>query len=520
MKSQEAPTLLSAARLKKQSDPSHLGKPALISPDSWLMAVKKLATIGENAMSYRLFFTALVSVSTVFAPAQANDPADAHPDASKALSLTIYGDKRALVEDVRDIRFAGGEEVVELPGVSSAILPQSVTIKAANMEIIEQNFDFDLLTPEKLMEKAVGEFVEIVKTNPATGREMRETAKVLSVNNGVVIQVGDRIEVLRDDKIPTRVIFPKVPENLRASPTLSLRVDASAGTREANMTYISSGLTWKTDYVVMFAEAAKKMSLQGWATIDNTTNTTFHDAEIAVVAGHVNKASGHNRYNNNRQNYNQRRGGIEAGSADRIGDNYIYTLPGQTTLASKQKKQISFVDAEAIKAEKVYEYRNNGYATNKNPVNVDSRIAFSNSSAAGMGEALPAGTVRVYTEDKNGKAQFIGENTIGHIAAGSDISMKIGNAFDITVKPTLIKNNKVSNFVSEYEMLLEVRNASRKDVKVNIYQNLAQYWSDYEVLEESVDSTRKDASTLLWTVDVPSQGQTDLIYKIRETRPW
>lgn len=469
-------------------------------------------------MSYRFFFTALFGASAVLGAAHANDPADAHPDASKALSLTIYGDKRALVEDVRDIRFSGGEEVIELPGVSSAILPQSVTIKATNMEIIEQNFDFDLLTPAKLMEKAVGEYVEIVKTNPATGEEIRETAKVLSVNNGVVIQVGDRIEVLRDDKIPTRVIFPKVPENLRASPTLSLRVDAGAGTREANMTYISSGLTWKTDYVVVFDEAAKEMSLQGWATIDNTTNTTFHDAEIAVVAGHVNKA-GQNRYNN-RHNYGQRRGGIEAGSADRIGDNYIYTLPGQTTLASKQKKQISFVDADAIRAEKVYEYRNSGYATNQNPVNVDSRIAFSNSSAAGMGEALPAGTVRVYTEDKNGKAQFIGENNIGHIAAGSDISMKIGNAFDITVKPTLIKNNKVSNFVTEYEMLMEVRNASRKDVKVNVYQNLAQYWSDYEVLEESLDSTRKDATTLLWTVDVPSEGETNLTYKIRETRPW
>lgn len=461
-------------------------------------------------------FGMLMVVST----AHANDPADAHPDASKSLSLTIYGDGRALVEDVRDLPFAGGEQVLELPGVSSAILPQSVTVKASNMEIIEQNFDFDLLTPEKLMEKAVGEYVEIVKTNPATGQEERETAKVLSVNNGVVIQVGDRIEVLRDDNIPTRVVFPKVPDNLRASPTLSLRVDAGAGTREANMTYISSGMTWKSDYVVLFDEAAKQMSLQGWATVDNTTNTTFHDAEISVVAGHVNKASGNNRYNNNRQNYNQRRGGIEAGSAERIGDNYIYGLPGETTLASKQKKQISFVDADAIQAEKVYEYYARQFSTINNPQNVESRIAFSNSAASGMGEALPAGTVRVYAEDKNGKAQFIGENTIGHIAAGSDISMKIGDAFDITVKPTLVKSKKVSNFVTEFEMLMEVRNASLKPVKVNIYQTLGGYWKEYEMLEESSPSTRKNDSSLMWTVDVPSQGETNLTFKIRETRPW
>lgn len=458
-----------------------------------------------------------IAILYLAAGAQANDPADAHPDSSKALALTIYGDGRALVEDVRDLSFSNGEQVIELPGVSSAILPQSVTVKANNMEIIEQNFDFDLLTPAKLMEKAVGEFVQIVKTNPATGMEERETAKVLSVNNGVVIQVGDRIEVLRDDNIPTRVVFPKVPENLRASPTLSLRVDAGAGTREANMTYISSGLTWKSDYVVLFNEAAKQMSLQGWATIDNTTNTTFHDAELSVVAGYV--GTGNNNRYNNRNNYGQRRGGIEAGSAERIGDNYLYPLPGKTTLASKQKKQISFVDADAIAAEKVYEYYVGGFNSINNPQNVETRIAFSNSSAAGMGEALPAGTVRVYAEDSKGKAQFIGENTIGHIAAGSDISMKIGNAFDITVKPTLVKSKKISNYISENEMLMEVRNASKKAVKVNIHQSLGGYWNEYEVLEESIPSSRKNASTLVWTVDVPSEGETNLTFKIRETRP-
>ncbi len=451
------------------------------------------------------------------------DPTNAQPDVSEKLALTIYGDGRALVEDVRAIRFSGGEEVIELPGVSSAILPQSVTVKAGNMEIIEQNFDFDLLTPAKLMEKAVGQYVEIVKTNPATGEETRETAKVLSVNNGVVIQVEDRIEVLRDDNIPTRVVFPKVPENLRASPTLSLRVDASSGSREANMTYISGGMNWKSDYVAVFNEDDKVMSLQGWATIDNTTNTTFHDAEISVVAGHVgnaqNRRGGFNNYNNN-YNRGQVRGGIEAGSAERIGDNYIYPLPGQTTLASKQKKQISFVDADAITAEKVYEYYNNGFQGQNNPINVDSRIAFSNSSDGGLGEALPAGTVRVYAEDKNGKAQFIGEEAIGHIAAGSDISMKIGEAFDITVKPIVVRTKNISSRVTEIEMKYEVRNASNKPVEVNIYQNVYGRWNDFEMLEESQEHRRRDDNTFIWMLEVPAEGETNLTFKIRQTSRW
>ena len=475
-------------------------------------------------MKYLILSVSALVLSGCTVPSAADDldPTEAQPDVSEKLALTIYGDGRALIEDVRDIRFAGGEEVIELPGVSSAILPQSVTVKARNMEIIEQNFDFDLLTPAKLMEKAVGQYVEIVKTNPATGEETIETAKVLSVNNGVVIQVEDRIEVLRDDNIPTRVVFPKVPENLRASPTLSLRVDASSGGREANMTYISGGLNWKSDYVAVFDEENKSMSLQGWATIDNTTNTTFHDAEISVVAGQVGNAQNRGYNNNYNRNYNQgqRRGGIEAGSAERIGDNYIYPLPGLTTLSSKQKKQISFVDADEIKAEKVYEYYSSGFQSQNNPINVDSRIAFSNSSAGGMGEALPAGTVRVYAEDKNEKAQFIGEEAIGHIAAGSDISMKIGEAFDITVKPILVKYKNISSRVTEYDMKYEVRNASQKTVEVNIYQNVDGRWNDFEVMNESLDHIRKSDSTFVWTVEVPPEDETNLTFKIKQTSRW
>lgn len=438
---------------------------------------------------------------------------------SSDLSLTIYGDGRALVEDNRDLRFSNGEQTIELPGVSSMIIPQSTTLKAANMEIIEQNFDFDLLTPAKLMQKAVGETVEIVKTNPATGKETRQKAKVLSVNNGVVIQIGSQIEVLRDDDIPTRVVFDSVPPNLRADPTLSVKVDARAGTRDANLTYISGGLNWKSDYVLVFDEDAKKMSLQGWATIDNQTQTSFDNAALSVVAGHVGNAS-HNRYNQyNHNNYNrgQRAGGTEAGSAERIGDNYIYPLPGRTTLASQQKKQISFVDATDVQAEKVYEFYNYGYSSQNNPQNVDSRIAFSNSTKGGLGEALPKGTVRVYAKDKQGKAQFIGEEAIGHIAAGSDISMKIGEAFDITVKPTLVRSNNVSRRVQDNEMKFEVKNATPKAQQVNIYQTLGWRGYNYEILEESHDGQERDALTRVWTINVPAEGSADLTFKIRRT---
>ncbi len=235
---------------------------------------------------YFLVFTALASLAgpiTQIAHAQDTVVKD-----GQQLSMTIYGDGRALIEDVRDFDFTQGRSVIVLPNVSSRINAPSASFTSDNIEIIEQNFDFDLLTPNKLMQKAVGETVTIIRTNPGTGIETREKAKVLAVNNGVVVQIGKRIEVLRDDNLPTRVIFDKIPENLRAKPTLSVMVNSSrASTRPATLTYLSGGLSWRADYVLMFDENAKKMDLQGWATLTNNTNTTFENVKTSLIAGHV-----------------------------------------------------------------------------------------------------------------------------------------------------------------------------------------------------------------------------------------
>lgn len=435
------------------------------------------------------------------------------------LSMTIYGNNQTLVEDVRAIDFDAGEQVIVLPGVSSQIQSPTVSLNAGNMEIIEQNFDFDLLSPAKLMEKAVGQYVRIVRTNPATGVETREKVKVLSVNNGVVIQNGTKIEVLRDDNIPTRVVFDEVPVGLKARPTLSVTVDSAlASRRDATLTYLTRGISWRGDYVAVFDEAAGHMSLQGWATINNQTETGFEEAELSVVAGHIGGGNS-NRYNRG-NNYNspQRGGGTQPGTAERIGDNYIYPLPGKTTLASRQSKQISFLDADRVQAVKSYEFYPGGMNTMNAPKGVDSRIAFSNSAETGMGEAMPAGTVRVYAKDKAGRAQFIGENTVPHMAAGSDISMKIGSAFDITVQSTIVRQRKVSNSVTETEMKYAVRNAKPEAVIVKIFVPVQPYYYKYEMLSESLPSVETNAYMRVWSVDVPANSSEDLTFKMRVVR--
>jgi hypothetical protein len=364
------------------------------------------------------------------------------PDASAQgdVALTIYNNDVALVQDVRRLDIAKGRSRVEFPDVSAAIQPQTLSFAADGTTIIEQNFDYDLLTPGKLMEKAVGQTVTLLRTNPATGAETRERAKVLSVAGGVVIQIGERIEVLRDDGLPVRVIFDRVPPGLRARPTLSVNLDSSrGGTRPVSLRYLTGGLGWSADYVALFNEAAGTIDMQGWVTLTNNTGTTFRNADTVLVAG--------NPYDSGGGGYGRRgltRAGTEAPDRERLGDFYLYPINARTTVANAQTKQVSFLDVQSVPARKVYSTSVYWQQNDSEPRNVESRIAFGTGKAQGLGDALPAGTVRFYQRDREGTPQFIGEKSIDHTPMGSELSLQTGDAFDITVKSEIEKRETIT----------------------------------------------------------------------------
>ena len=292
------------------------------------------------ALKFRYLAGAALAISGTVAamaiPALAqNNPTQnnpAGPSAQGDVSVTIYNDNLALVQDVRQLNIAAGISRIEFPDVSAQIRPETLSFAAGGTSIIEQNFDFDLLSPDKLMEKAVGQTVTIVRTNPATGAETREAAKVLAVNGGVVLQIGSRIEVLRDDGLPVRVIFDKVPTNLRARPTLSVRVDSDrAGTRPASLRYLTPGLGWSADYVALFDSKAGKIDVQGWVTLTNNSGTTYQNANTVLVAGSV--AQSRNSYG--RPTYapasaGLRKAGTETAGREQLGDFYLYPIAGRT----------------------------------------------------------------------------------------------------------------------------------------------------------------------------------------------
>ncbi len=431
--------------------------------------------------------------------------------AEPGVDITIYADNQALVQDTRQVTFTGAPQKVEFKNVSAQIRPETASLAASDMRIIEQNFDYDLLSPAKIMENAVGQTITLVRTNPATGAETREQAVVLAANGGVVLQIGNRIEVLRDDGLPVRVIFDKVPPNMRADPTLSITLQGSPGTREAALRYLTPGLGWRADYVALFDDKQGTIDVQGWITLTNNSGTTYENARTVLVAGNprlIGQGGGRRGYQPGYDGEGMVEAGTESGTRERLGDYYLYPLAERTTVANLQTKQVSFLDVHGAPAQHGYEARFGWLQTSETPISAATVYSFSNSAKGGLGDQLPAGIVRFYIRDTRGQAQFIGEHAIGHTPMGSKLAISTGQAFDVKVQPVVEARTKVSDRRWKTSMRYTVSNALPKPVTVRVIQS--GLWGDVRIASESAKSERRDADSVLWTVTVPANGKTDL----------
>ena len=480
-------------------------------------------------MKLRKTAVTLLVASALALPASAQQTEDT---AQGDVSVTIYQNGQSLVQDIRQLNIPRGTTRIEFPDVSAQIRPQTLSFNAADTAIVEQNFDFDLLTPQKLMEKAVGQTVTLIRTNPATGVETRERAEVLSTVGGVVVRIGDRIEVLRDDGLPVRVVFDEVPPNLRARPTLSVTLNsARGGTRDASIRYLTPGLGWTADYVALFDEARGTVDMQGWVTLTNTTGTTFHAADTLLVAGNPSRGG----YSPPRRDLV--RPGTETADRERLGDFYLYPLDERTTIANAQTKQVSFLDVQGVPARRVYSIGAGWLASDSDFRAASSAISFSSSSDGGLGDALPAGTVRFYQRDAEGSPQFIGENGIGHTPMGSTLSLRTGDAFDVYMQAEVENRERITaadyersaryRVIEDGQVVREVEvdravdyyrttmrytftNAKPEDVVVELTQSgLDRYWwgRDFRVISEDVEGEQLNVDNRLYRVTVPANGE-------------
>jgi hypothetical protein len=430
--------------------------------------------------------------------------------AETGVDITIYADNQALVQDVRSVTFTGDKQRIEFKNVSAQIRPETASLVASDMDIIEQNFDYDLLSPSKIMENAVGQTITLVRTNPATGAETREQATVLAANGGVVLQIGNRIEVLRDDGLPVRVIFDHIPPNMRADPTLSMTVQGKAGSREAALRYLTPGLGWRADYVALYDEGKGTIDVQGWVTLTNNSGTTYDNARTVLVAGtpHMLNQGYNQPYRGGYQQSDDTmvEAGTESGTRERLGDYYLYPLGARTTIANLQTKQVSFLDVHGAPAQHGYQLRLGWLQTSDTPLSAATMYSFTNSAQGGLGDQLPAGVVRFYLKDSRGQAQFIGEHAIGHTPMGSKLAISTGDAFDVKVKPTVESRTRINDSRWKTGMSYTVTNALPKPVTVQIIQG--GLWGDTRVAAESLKSERRDADSVAWSVTVPANGKT------------
>jgi hypothetical protein len=471
----------------------------------------------------------LIAAAPMAAQAQTAIPA---PDetAQGDVAVTIYNNDIALVQDRRTLSLPAGRTRQEFADVSAQIRPETVTLSGSGLEIVEQNFDFDLLTPEKLMEKAVGRTITLVRTDPVTKAERREEARVLANNGGTVLQIGNRIEVL--DRDNARVIFPTLPPNLRARPTLSVTLNsAQAGSRPVTLSYLSRGLRWEADYVALFDESAGKIDVQGWVTLNNRSGTSFTNARTILVAGAPGESEGRPRRSP------VVRAGTESADRERLGDYYLYPLAERTTIAQAQQKQVSFLDVAGAPAAKADVYANSWLGSAEEAQSAETVLRFSTAREQGLGDALPAGTVRVYIRDARGAPQFIGESEIPHTPMGSSLGLTTGEAFDVKVQPSVEKREKITS--DEWErtgrfrittdgvtrtvtredavtywrtsMRYRLTNARPQPVVVELSQRgLENYWLDTRVSGESLAGEQVSRDERLWRVTVPANGSAEV----------
>jgi hypothetical protein len=442
----------------------------------------------------------------------------------QSVAITIYNENLALVKDTRRVTLEAGPNRLALREVSGRMRPETAQLRSLSqpgaLTLIEQNFDFDLLTPAKLLEKYVGRTVRVVKTHPTTGAESVETATVLAANNGVVLKIGDRIET----GLPGRIVYDGVPPNLRDRPTLVTELlSARAGAQTLELSYLSGGLSWKADYVAELNGADSALDLNGWVTLTNTSGTAYPNARLQLVAGDVNRVRDEMKLAAGRV---RAMATPEAAASDMkqesLFEYHLYTLGRPTTIADNQTKQVALLSAGGVPVVKELVLQGSDYYYRSSFGNIGQKmkvgvfVQFENRDSSRLGLPMPKGVVRVYKKDSSSNAQFVGEDAIDHTSKNENVRLKLGEAFDVTAdkKQTDFRRREPGNkasyvFESAYEIVL--RNAKKEPATVIVREPVP---GDWTMLEESSRHAKVAAGTAEWRVAVPAEGSTTLRYRV------
>ena len=440
------------------------------------------------------------------------------------LAVTVYNSQIALVRDVRQIDLPRGEFDLEFQDIAATVNPATVHFRSltepGRVSVLEQNYEYDLLEPDKLLRKYVGRDVTLVRMRQDGGqtREEAVTARLLSYNEAPVWRInGEIVTGLHADHIR----FPELPGNLHARPTLIWSLNnTGAAQHRVEASYLAGSLSWTADYVLTVGRDEKAADLDGWVTLTNGSGTAFRNASLQLVAGELHRV---------RERFEARNGMMDtmlraepaapAMAQEAFGDYHLYTVARKTTINHNETKQISMLNGTGFPVTKRYVVNGHGgYYRNaqqpgapvKDAVQVFYR--FDNRQNAGLGMPMPAGIVRVYQADARGGTQFVGEDRIGHTPKDETLDLQIGNAFDIVAERKQIDFEKIADRVYEVEYEVVLRNHKSTAVTIEVNEPVGGTW---RILRSTHDATKTAAFAAQFQVPVAADGETALSYRVR-----
>jgi len=433
------------------------------------------------------------------------------------VAITVYNNNLALVRDRRDVDLADGEVSLTFMDVAQMIRPETVSIRSLSnpggIRILEQNYEFDLISPSKLMEKFVGKQVQL-RSFHSESTFTTEMATLLSVNERPVYQVGNDIHLGH----PGSVVLPEIPDNLIAKPSLIWTLDSEAAKQSIEATYLTQGIQWSADYVLTMNKKETAMDIAGWVTLVNQSGAQYTDAKLKIVAGEVNIVRPEMRMNHMKAG---RAVAMEAAAMaveETFAEYHLYTIPRRTTIKQNQSKQVRLLSANAVRVKKLYEYRGQEYFFSQRfpqvmpEQKVGVFVKFRNDEQNALGIPLPGGTMRIYQEDSEGMLQFAGEDRIQHTPKDEDVRLRMGNAFDVVGERVQKDYKVIASNVHESEYEITLRNHKEEDIVVDVVEPMP---GDWQVLSSSHPHEKRDARTAVYSIPVKKDAEVVLKYRVR-----
>ena len=451
------------------------------------------------------------------------------PAATGNADLTIYNNNFAMVRERRTFKMPGASAQLVMGGVPRELQPETAflqVLKGDAVRVTEQVFNFDVLTPSKLLERAVGTEVSVISVNPGNGREVTERARVLSVAEGLVLEINGKVHTNH----PGRIVFDSVPAGVRARPTLIMSATGKgAQDVDAELSYLTGGLSWHPDYVAQYDSDSNRMTLLAWATVTNGTSTDFPNAKMKLIAGAVNRTGpmapmpaapmmARAAMKAEAADMGQSFGGGVAPTAGLT--THVYTIPKLTSLGPFETKQLGLLNSPSVPVRRQVTVRAEQYVFTQamRGVQPESRanveLILKNDAAAKLGVPLPAGVVRVYGADAEGAPQFLGEDRIDHTPVGGEVTLNLGNDFDIPVQREQLTYVRATDNITLTTWRVTVSNAKSRPVTVRVIEPIPGSW---EIAKESHPHTKQDAGSALWNLEVPAKGKVVLEYSARIT---